>query len=83
MTGFEPGSSGIGNNRSANCATTTAQIGFVCLRWHKNCFEDMGEAKVWTNIINVNLFCKWPFPGLVSFICLLGVEYKVHIWQKK
>ena len=26
MTGFEPGFSGIGSNRSANCATTTAQI---------------------------------------------------------
>ena len=26
MTGFEPGSSGIGSDRSANCATTTAQI---------------------------------------------------------
>ena len=25
MTGFEPGSSGIGSDRSANCATTTAQ----------------------------------------------------------
>ena len=24
MTGFEPGSSGIGSDRSANCATTTA-----------------------------------------------------------
>ena len=24
MTGFEPGSSGIGRDRSANCATTTA-----------------------------------------------------------
>ena len=26
MIGFEPGSSGIGSDRSANCATTTAQI---------------------------------------------------------
>ena len=26
MTGFEPGSSGIGSNHSANCATTTAQL---------------------------------------------------------
>ena len=26
MTGFEPGSSGIGNDRSANCATTTAVL---------------------------------------------------------
>ena len=26
MTGFEPGSSGIGSNRSANCATTTSQL---------------------------------------------------------
>ena len=25
MTGLEPGSSGIGSDRSANCATTTAQ----------------------------------------------------------
>ena len=25
MTGFEPGSSGIRSDRSANCATTTAQ----------------------------------------------------------
>ena len=25
MTGFEPGSSGIGSHRYANCATTTAQ----------------------------------------------------------
>ena len=25
MTGFEPESSGIGSDRSANCATTTAQ----------------------------------------------------------
>ena len=25
MTGFEPGSSGIGSDRSANCAITTAQ----------------------------------------------------------
>ena len=24
ITGFEPGSSGIGSNRAANCATTTA-----------------------------------------------------------
>ena len=24
MTGFEPGSSGIGSNRAINCATTTA-----------------------------------------------------------
>ena len=29
MTGFEPGSSGIGSNHSANCATTTAQPLFV------------------------------------------------------
>ena len=29
MTGFEPGSSGIGSDRSANCATTTAQPLFV------------------------------------------------------
>ena len=28
MTGFEPGSSGTGSDRSANCATTTAQ-GYV------------------------------------------------------
>ena len=26
MTGFEPGSSGIGGDRSANCATTTAHL---------------------------------------------------------
>ena len=26
MTGFEPGSSAIGSDRSANCATTTALI---------------------------------------------------------
>ena len=26
MTGFEPGSSGIGSYRSVNCATTTAHI---------------------------------------------------------
>ena len=26
MTGFEPGSYGIGNDHSANCATTTAQF---------------------------------------------------------
>ena len=26
MTGFEPGSSGIESDRSANCATTTAPI---------------------------------------------------------
>ena len=26
MTGFEPGSSGFGNDRAANCATTTAQF---------------------------------------------------------
>ena len=26
MTGFEPGSSGIGSDRSANCATTTAHL---------------------------------------------------------
>ena len=25
MAGFEPGSSGIGSDRSANCATTTAR----------------------------------------------------------
>ena len=25
MTGFEPGSSGIGSDRAVNCATTTAQ----------------------------------------------------------
>ena len=25
MTGFKPGSSGIGSDRSANCVTTTAQ----------------------------------------------------------
>ena len=25
MTGFEPGSSGIASDRSANCATTTSQ----------------------------------------------------------
>ena len=25
MIGFEPGSSGIGSNRAANCPTTTAQ----------------------------------------------------------
>ena len=28
MIGFEPGSSGIGSNRAANCATTTALINF-------------------------------------------------------
>ena len=28
MTGFEPQISGTGSNRSANCATTTAQISF-------------------------------------------------------
>ena len=27
MSGFEPGSSGIGSDRAANCATTTAQVG--------------------------------------------------------
>ena len=27
MTGFEPGSSGIGSDRAANCATTTALCG--------------------------------------------------------
>ena len=27
MTGFKPGSSGIGSDRSANCATTTAHLG--------------------------------------------------------
>ena len=26
MTGFEPGSSGIGSDRAANCATTTARF---------------------------------------------------------
>ena len=26
MTGFEPGSSGIRSDHSANCATTTAQV---------------------------------------------------------
>ena len=26
MTGFEPGSSGIVSDRSANCATTTSQL---------------------------------------------------------
>ena len=26
MTGFEPRTSGIGSNRSTNCATTTAQV---------------------------------------------------------
>ena len=25
MTGFEPGSSGVGSDHSANCATTTSQ----------------------------------------------------------
>ena len=31
MTGFEPGSSGIGSDRSANCATTTAPSMQSCL----------------------------------------------------
>ena len=26
MAGFEPGSSGIGSDRSVNCVTTTAQV---------------------------------------------------------
>ena len=30
MTGFEPGSSGIGSDHSANCATTTSQVPY-CL----------------------------------------------------
>ena len=37
MTGFEPGSSGIGSDRSANCATTTAQsetFYFSSLKWY-------------------------------------------------
>ena len=28
MTGFEPRVSGVGGNRSTNCATTTAQLSF-------------------------------------------------------
>ena len=35
MTGFKPGSSGIGSNHSANCATTTAQlINFPSPDWY-------------------------------------------------
>ena len=32
MTGFEPDSSGIVSDRSANCATTTSQVNI--LTWH-------------------------------------------------
>ena len=45
MTGFEPGSSGIGSDRSANCATTTAPPEHV---WHPNMenqrFADKNEG---------------------------------------
>ena len=32
MTGFEPGFSGMGSDRSANCATTTAILAFTLLK---------------------------------------------------
>ena len=34
MTGFEPGSSGIGRDRSANCATTTAPVMQLLPNYH-------------------------------------------------
>ena len=59
MTGFEPQISGTGSNRSANCATTTAQISFspsnvkyserfLCKRRRRNQFyRFIGKIRKW------------------------------------
>ena len=46
MTGFEPGSSGIVSDRSANCATTTSLKSKVC---------DNGEAKRGKEVVSLSL----------------------------
>ena len=47
MTGFEPRSSDIGSDRSANCATTTAQYGMMFMHLFNS-----------TGLANFNYFKK-------------------------
>ena len=52
MTGFEPGSSDIGSDRSANCATTTA------LEFY---FSVVNYDRKWFLRLATKLYDKIPF----------------------
>ena len=50
MTGFEPGSSGIGSDRSANCATTTA-LYITSLLTQETTSDLVGKSKYLSTLI--------------------------------
>ena len=71
MTGFEPVSSGIGSNRSANCATTTALflLLFIAPKRQKvvYCGRSMMVMTSWSDVIML-LLCSF-LPTLLP-ICI-------------
>ena len=50
MTGFEPRTSGIGSDRSANCVTTTAPLA--------NMFAPSNKVKSWLLVIQIRYELK-------------------------
>ena len=72
MTGFEPRTSGVGSDRSTNCATTTS-LGTWILNWHYKRREFAKDKKKNLSIIFVALTNKavkifinvWGSPGQV------------------